>query len=123
MTRSEGAIPVDRMPFHRTRTTEYLAREILRNEGCLVLRSIDPCSLINLVAWAPGRGLLLIRVTTTRRAISGAAEIAALWKDEIDILRALPVPSGGSVHLWSYTDRKAWHRYQVLPGGLVEMDL
>jgi len=123
MTRNEGAISGSRMPFHRTRTAEYLAREILRSEGFSVLRSIDACSLINLVAWAPGRGLFLIRVTTTRRAISGAAEIAALWKDEIDILRAMPVPSGGSVYLWIYTDRKAWHRYQVHPGGITEMHL
>jgi len=123
MTRTERAISVPGMPFHRTRIVEHLAREILRSKGFTVLRSIDTCSLINLIAWAPGRGLFLIRVTTTRRTLSGAAEVTALWKDEIDILRAMPVPSGGAVHLWIYTDRKAWHRYQVLPGGLVEMDL
>lgn len=123
MTRIERGISISRMPFHRTRTAEYLARELLRIKGFTVLRSLDCCSLINLVAWVPGQGLILIRVTTTRRTLSGATEVASLWKDEIDLLRAVKVPSGGSVHLWIYTDRKAWYRYEVLPGGLLETTL
>jgi len=112
-----------RTGLHRARTREYLARDLLRSLGYSVLRSCDRDSPVNLVAWTPARGSLLIRVTTTRRTITGAAGVAAAWREEIENLRSLPVPPGGSVHLWISTDRKAWHRYQVLPGGLVETDL
>jgi len=123
MRRNERAVSHRRTILHRARTMEYLARDLLRASGYSVLRSCDPDSPINLVAWTPTGGSLFIRVTTTRQVITGAAEVASLWREEIEGLRAFPVPAGGSVHLWIYTDRKAWHRYQVLSGGLVETDL
>lgn len=123
MRTNKRAVSHRRNVLHRARTEEYLARELLRDSGYAVLRSCEPGSLVNLVAWTPARGSLLIRVTTTRRILSGAAEIALVWREEIDCLRSLPVPPGGSVHLWISTDRKVWHRYQVLSGGLVETDL
>lgn len=124
MMRSEGYISACRDPLHRSRTAEYLARDFLRNRGYLVIRSIDPDhTQINLVAWKPDGGPHLIRVTTTRKALSGASEVASVWNEEIDRLRSLTIPTGGSVHLWIYTDRKAWHRYQALPGGIAETEL
>ncbi len=120
MRTNERRVSHRRTALHRYRTAEYLARDLLRVSGYSVLRSCDPDSPVNLVAWSVGRGSLLIRVTTTRRTLSGAAEVALALREEIDCLRLLPVPPGGSVHLWISTDRKVWHRYQVLPGGLVE---
>jgi len=107
---------------HRARTAEYLARDLLRSRGYTVLRSIDADFLVNLVAWTPAGAPLMIRVASTRRELSGAAQIATLWHNEIRELRALPLPAGGSVQLWISADRKGWHIYQVLPGGIVEVD-
>jgi len=79
----------------RARTREYLARDLLRSLGYSVLRSCDRDSPVNLVAWTPARGSLLIRVTTTRRTITGAAGVAAVWREEIENLRSVglaPVP-------------------------------
>ena len=123
MRTNKRAVSHRRIVLHRARTAEYLARDLLRSLGYSVLRSCDPDSPVNLVAWSQARSCLLIRVTTTRRTITGAAGVATAWREEIENLRSLPVPPGGSVHLWISTDRKAWHRYQVLPGGLVETDL
>ena len=123
MRTNERRVSYRRTALHRSRTAEYLARDLLRVSGYSVLRSCDPDSPVNLVAWSLARGSLLIRVTTTRSTLSGAAEVATAWREEIDALRLLPVPPGGSVHLWISTDRKVWYQYQVLPGGLMETAL
>lgn len=120
MRTNERRVSHRRTALYRSRIAEYLARDLLRNSGYSVLRSCDRDSPVNLVAWSLKRGSLLIRVTTTRRTLSGAAGVATAWREEIDRLRVLPVPPGGSVHIWISADRKIWHRYQVLPGGLME---
>ena len=107
---------------HRARIAEYLARDLLLSRGYTVLRSIDADFLVNLVAWTPAGGPVMIRVTSTRRELSGAAQAATLWNDEIRALRALPLPAGGSVQIWISTDRKGWHIYQVLVCGRVCLD-
>ncbi len=123
MTKDEAKISERRNLITRARTAEYLAREILRRQGYAVLRPCEIDTPINLIAWIPDGDSFFIRVTTTRKALAGAAEVALLWGEEIALLRLLSVPANGSVHLWIYTDRKAWHRYQVLAGGLLETAL
>jgi len=107
----------------RARTAEHDAREDLRRRGFTVVRSSEPDAPVHLVAWKLTRGTLLIRVVTTRRALTGAAEVAHLWREDIDRLRSDSVPANCEVHLWVYTDRKGWHRYQVLAGGITEVEL
>jgi len=107
----------------RARTAEHNAREDLRRRGFTVVRSSEPDALLHLVAWNLTRGTLLIRVVTTRRALAGASEVAHLWREDIDRLRSESVPANCEVHLWVYTDRKGWHRYQVLAGGITEVEL
>ena len=87
----------------------------------LMLLATD--TLAHLVAWKLTRGTLLIRVVTTRRALAGASEVALLWREDIDRLRTESVPDNYEVHLWVYSDRKGWHRYQVLAGGITEVEL
>jgi len=122
MMMSEAA--ADRRP-DRTRATgaEYEALGFLLNRGYLAIRAGVSTPLVHLVAMKPARGALLIRVATTRRAVNGASHVAALWKEDIDWLRSLPVPADCEVHLWVSTDRKGWHRYQVLPGGIAEAEV
>ena len=107
----------------RARTAEHNARKDLRRRGFTVVRSSEPDAPVHLVAWKLTRGTLFIRVVTTRRALTGAAEVAHLWQEDIDLLRSESVPANCEVHLWVYTDRKGWHRYQVLAGGITEVEL
>ena len=112
-----------RLDRGRARTAEHDAREDLRRRGFTVVRSSEPDTLAHLVAWKLTRGTLLIRVVTTRRALAGASEVALLWREDIDRLRTESVPDNYEVHLWVYSDRKGWHRYQVLAGGITEVEL
>jgi len=107
----------------RARTAEHDAREDLRRRGYTVLRSCETDAPVHLVAWKLTRGTLFIRVVTTRRFIAGAADVAALWREDIDRMRSVSVPSGSEVHLWVSTDRKGWHRYRVLAGGIAEVEV
>ena len=107
----------------RARTAEHNARVDLRRRGFTVVRSSEPDAPVHLVAWKLTRGTLLIRVVTTRRALTGAAEVAHLWREDIDRLRSDSVSANCEVHLWVYTDRKGWHRYQVLAGGIAEAEV
>ena len=123
MRTNERSVSHRRTILYRARTAEYLARDLLRAQGYSVLRSCDPDSPINMVAWIPAGGILLIRIVTTRRAIAGASDIAHLWREDIDRLRSEPVPENCEIHLWVSTDRKGWHRYQVLVGGIAETEV
>ena len=107
----------------RARTAEHDAREDLRRRGFTVVRSSEPDALVHLVAWKLTRGTLIIRVVTTRRALTGASEVAHLWREDIDRLKSESVPANSEVHLWVYTDRKGCHRYQVLTGGISEVEI
>ena len=123
MTMSEAEVSDHRGDHYRPRNAEHDAREDLRRRGYTVLRSCDTDALVHLVAWKLTRGTLFIRVATTRRTIAGAADVATLWRDEIDRLRSVSVPDGSEVHLWISTDRKGWHRYRVLSGGITEVEV
>lgn len=107
----------------RAKGAEYEALGYLLNRGYLAIRAGVSTPLIHLVALKPASGALLIRVVTARRAIHGASHVAALWREDLDRLRSLPVPANCEIHLWVYTDRKGWHRYQVLPGGIAEAEV
>jgi len=120
---NEAEIRDQRVDRGRARTAEHDAREDLRRRGFTVVRSSEPDTLVHLVAWKLSRGTLLIRVVTTRRALAGASEVALLWREDIDRLRTESVPDNYEVHLWVYSDRKGWHRYQVLAGGITEVEL
>ena len=120
---NEVEISDQRLDRGRARTAEHDAREDLRRQGFTVVRSSEPAALIHLVAWKLTRGTLFIRVVTSRRALTGASEVAHLWREDIDLLRSESVPDNCEVHLWVYTDRKGWHRYQVLAGGISEVGL
>ena len=122
MMMSEAA--ADRRPDRtRAKGAEYEALGYLLNRGYLAVRAGVSTPLIHLVALKPASGALLIRVVTARRAIHGASHVAALWREDIDRLRSLPIPADCEIHLWVYTDRKGWHRYLVLPGGIAEAEV
>ncbi|HII77292.1 MAG TPA: hypothetical protein HA264_09755 [Methanolinea sp.] len=122
MMMSEAA--ADRRPDRaRAKGAEYEALGYLLNRGYLAIRAGVSSPLVHLVALKPARGALLIRVVAARRAIYGASHVAALWKEDIGRLRSLPVPADCEVHLWVSTDRKGWHRYRVLPGGIAEAEV
>ena len=122
MMMSEAA--ADRRPDRtRAKGAEYEALGYLLNRGYLAIRAGVSSPLVHLVAMNPARGALLIRVVAARRAIHGASHVAALWREDIDRLRSLPVPADCEIHLWVYTDRKGWHRYQVLAGGIAEAEV
>jgi len=106
----------------RARNAEHEAREDLRRRGYTVLRSCETDAPVHLVAWMLTRGTLFIRVVTTRRVIAGAADVATLWREDVERLRSVSAPVGCEVHLWVSTDRKGWHRYRVLPGGIAEAE-
>ena len=123
MIMNEAETRDQRLDRGRARTAEHDAREDLRRRGFTVVRSSEPDALVHLVAWKLTRGTLFIRVVTTRRALAGASEVALLWREDIDRLRSESVPANCEVHLWVYTDRKGWRRYQVLAGGITEVEL
>ena len=123
MMTSEAEIPEHRGYHYRPRNAEQDAREDLRRRGYTVLRSCETDAPVHLVAWKLTRGTLFIRVASTRRAIAGAADVTTLWREDVDRLRSVSVPAGCEVHLWVSTDRKGWHRYRVLAGGIAEAEV
>jgi hypothetical protein len=86
----------------------------------VVVRLADPAFPAGLLAWSESGGLHVFRVVSTRRAVANASEAESLFHGEIDELRTIPRTIGGSLNLWIRTDRKAWRRYRVFPGGMAE---
>jgi hypothetical protein len=78
MMTSEAKVPEHRGYHYQPRNAEQDAREDLRRRGYMVLRSCETDAPVHLVAWKMTRGTLFIRVVTTRRVITGAADVATL---------------------------------------------
>lgn len=123
MKTNETEVSDHRGDHYRPRNAEHEAREDLRRRGYTVLRSCETDAPVHLVAWMLTRGTIFIRVVTTRRVIAGAADVATLWREDVERLRSVSPPVGCEVHLWVSTDRKGWHRYRVLPGGIAEAEV
>jgi hypothetical protein len=109
---------------YRCRVAEHEAKRVLWNRGHgIVVRSTDPAFPASLIAWSEGSGVHVYRVVSTRRTIAGVAEVASLFQGEIEGLRKIPRTTGGSLNLWVCSDRKAWYRYRVYPGGIAEAEV
>lgn len=111
---------------HRTaipqgRAAAFLARAILRKRGWTVLRSVGSDAVIHLSAWRGGDRPIFVRVKRSRRPVTGAADAAARWPDEIAELREFRREVSGSVQFWLYCGQRGWKVYEVLPGGIAEV--
>jgi len=122
MPMAERARSHRRTGRYRPRTAEYAARALLRTRGfSIVARVVEPSLPLSLAAWSGDGRAEIFRVMTTRRALPSVSEATILFWDEIGTLRALSRDVGGPVNLWVLSDRKAWHRYRVFPGGVMEV--
>jgi len=109
---------------YRCRVAEHEARRMLRDRGHeVVVRLTDPAFPASLVAWSEAGGVHVYRVVSTRRAVANASDVASLFHGEIDELRTIPRTTGGTLNLWVCSDRKAWYRYRVFPGGSAEAEV
>jgi Holliday junction resolvase len=108
--------------YTRGRAVEYLARDLLRSKGFQVIRSAGSKSPVDLIAWRGGESPVLIQVKRTRSRIDSVVDIAEKYREDIEALRAIELPREGAVHLWVWTDKQAWRFYEVLHGGILEVD-
>jgi Holliday junction resolvase len=106
----------------RGRAVEAMALDLLRKRGYSVVRSTYSSSLVQLVAWDARDRPVLIHVKRTRHVVNGAADVIALWPEDIAALQALPRGEGLSLQVWVSTDRKEWWFFEVFPGGITEVE-
>jgi Holliday junction resolvase len=111
----------------RNRQVEYLARDLLRDQGYEVVRSAGAYSPVDLVAWKGDQSLLFIRTTRSRRVFADIVEMAARFRPEIAALRRMPRLPYLSVQLWVYYNHEGWRFYDVFPrnrevGGMNVLD-
>jgi Holliday junction resolvase len=106
----------------RGRAVEAMAFSLLRKRGYSVIRSMRYSSAVHLVAWCDWSHPLFVHVKRTRQEVAGATDVAALWRDDIIALQAVPRWDGVSVQLWVHAGPKGWRFFEVFPGGIAEVD-
>jgi len=106
----------------RGRAVEAMAFSLLRKRGYSVIRSMRYSSAVHLVAWCDWSRPLFVHVKRTRQEVAGATDVAALWRDDITALQAIPRWDGVSVQLWVHAGPKGWRFFEVFPGGIAEVD-
>ena len=107
---------------HRVRAVEAMAFSLLCKRGYSVIRSMRYSSAVHLVAWCDWSRPLFVHVKRTRLDVAGAIAVSALWRDDIAALQAIPRWDGVSVQLWLYGGPRGWRFFEVLPGGITEVD-
>jgi Holliday junction resolvase len=111
-----------RTRFTRGRAVEYLARDLLKSKGFQVIRSAGSASPVDLIAWRSGETPVLIQVKRTRSRIGSIVGIAEKYREDIEALRAIDLPRDGAAHLWVWTDMESWRFYEILHGGILEVN-
>ena len=106
---------------NRGRAVEAMAFALLRKRGYHVIRSMRYSSVVHLVAWCDNSRPLFIHVKRTRQEVAGAIEAAALWRSDVAALQTLPRWDGVSVQLWVHAGPRGWRFFEVLPGGVLEV--
>ena len=106
---------------NRGRAVEAMAFALLRKRGYHVIRSMRYSSVVHLVAWCDNGRPLFVHVKRTRQQVAGAIEAAALWRSDVAALQALPRWDGVSVQLWVHAGPRGWRFFEVLPGGVLEV--
>jgi hypothetical protein len=109
--------------YLRNRQVECLARDLLREQGHVVVRSAGKNAPVDLVAWKGDGSLLFVRTGRTRSSCSNTmASVIVRFRHEVDTLRKLPRLPYLTVQLWVFFDRQGWRFFEVFPGGVVEVD-
>lgn len=121
MPASENTETAPTTNHQRGRAVEAMAFALLRKRGYSVIRSMRYSSAVHLVAWCDKARPLFVHVKRTRQEVAGATEVAALWRDDIAALQAIPRWDGVSVQLWVHAGPKGWRFFEVMPGGVLEV--
>jgi hypothetical protein len=109
--------------YLRNRQVECLARDLLKKQGYLVVRSAGTNAPVDLVAWNGDDSLLFVRTGRTRSSFTNPmALVTARFRHEVDTLRRLPRLPYLTVQLWVFFDHQGWRFFEVFPGGVVEVD-
>ena len=106
--------------LEQARAAEYQALEILRSRGYLVLRSGSQGSPVHLMACREKEPPLFVRIKRTRKPAGSVSEVVERWIEEIELLRVL-VSLGGTVQFWVHSNQQGWQVYEVLRGGVTEV--
>jgi len=101
---------------HHARAAPALASYQLRRDGFSVLRTARR-EMFDLVAW---KGDLLLFVVVRRTRSAGVSEWTDLVRDLARLSGEDFVP--GRIQLWILRSG-VWHRYRVLSGGLVPVEV
>ena len=107
--------------YHRGRGIEYLARDYLLDRGYHVIRSAGTQGPVDLVAWGHSRRVLFVQTKRSRRHIGSTHEVVKTFHPDFEDLRLLPRPDQTGVQLWLYQDQMGWRFFDVLPGGVKEV--
>ncbi|MCQ8894108.1 MAG: hypothetical protein NQU46_05700 [Methanolinea sp.] len=122
MPASESTETAPTTYHQRGRAVEAMAFALLGKRGYSVIRSMRYSSSVHLVAWCDRSRPLFVHVKRTRQEVAGASEVAALWRDDITALQAIPRWDGVSVQLWIHAGPKGWRFFEIFPGGIAEVD-
>jgi hypothetical protein len=107
--------------YTRGRAIGYMARDYLRGWGYWVVLSTGSRDPVDLVAWKDP-GVLFVKVGRLRRRVPAVSDIARQFSGDIAALRKIRPPLTSTIHLWVWTTGEGWRFYQVLPGGIMELE-
>ena len=98
---------------------EYIARDILKERGCTVVRSAGSKTPYDLIAWTRGEiSFIQVKRSTTTPTV---AEIRSQCKKDLDQIAATQFPRRSHVQLWVYVSRGGWYRYAIIRDPILEV--
>jgi hypothetical protein len=105
--------------YRRGRDAEYAARNLLQEKGYSVVRSAGSKTPFDLIAWnSEDLFFLQIKRTATPPSAKG---IGNRYKKEIEKGEQTQRPGRSRFQLWVMVPKYGWWRYEILPGGLMEV--
>ena len=105
--------------YRKGRDAEYAARHVLQDRGFFVVRSAGSKTPFDLIAWN-SEDLIFLQIKRTTIP-PNARGVSDRYHADLAGGREIPRPPNSHFHLWVMVPKKGWWRYEVLPGGIMEV--
>jgi len=105
--------------YKKGREAEYIARDILKEMGCTVVRSAGSKTPYDLIAWTKEE-IYFIQVKRITK-VPTVEEIRSLFKKDLNQIAVTQFPRRSHVQLWVYVPRGGWHRYAIIRDPILEV--
>ena len=105
--------------YRSGRDAEYAARQILKERGFFVVRSAGSKTPFDLIALS-SEDLIFLQVKRSTTPPS-AKWVSDRYQADLAGAREIPRPKRSHFQIWVMVPKKGWWRYEVLPGGIMEV--